>query len=53
MARVGAYHTKNLEEGAGHRNVFHNDDDCPAGKRIKPENKEYGQDGRELCEDCE
>jgi hypothetical protein len=53
MARVDPYHTKNLEEGEGHRNVYHNDDECPAGKRIKPENLESGRDDRPLCEDCE
>jgi hypothetical protein len=49
---VPEFHTKNLEEGAGHRNVYHDDDRCPDGKRIKRENREPGRDGRLKCDEC-
>jgi len=50
--RVNPYHTTTPEQGEGHRNVYHNDNQCPAGKRIKPENRVSGTGGRPLCEDC-
>lgn len=50
--KVDAYHTKNLEEGAGHRNVYHDQSECPDGKRIKYENRESGTDDRLKCDEC-
>lgn len=49
--KVSPYHTKVPEYG-GERNVYHNNDACPDGKRIKPEHKESGTDGRPLCKVC-
>ena len=34
------------------REVHHNKTNCPDGKRIKPENRRYGTDGRPLCKEC-
>ena len=40
------------EYAAHHREVYHNHDNCPAGKQIKPYHKESGTAGRPLCKDC-
>jgi hypothetical protein len=52
MAKVDPYHTKTYEEPPEHRNVYHDHDDCPDGKRIKPWNREPGKDGRPRCDEC-
>lgn len=52
MAKVSPYHTSLPEYGAGHRNVYHNDDACPDGKRIKPEHRTPGTGDRPLCDEC-
>ena len=52
MAKVYPYHTKSDEETYGQRNVYHDHDDCPDGKRIKPKNRELGSDGRPRCKEC-
>lgn len=52
MGKVAAYHTNSPEYLPQHRNVFHNHDDCPDGKRIKREHKEAGSDGKPLCREC-
>jgi hypothetical protein len=51
MAKV-EYHTTVLHYTAAERNVYHNNNDCPAGKRIKPEHRTSGRAGRPLCKDC-
>jgi hypothetical protein len=53
MAKVSPYHTNSPEYPPSHRNVYHNDDACPAGKTIKPWHREDGTAGRPLCEDCQ
>jgi len=52
MAKVYPYHTKSEEEGPEHRNVYHDHDNCPDGKRIKAKNRESGKDGRPRCKEC-
>jgi len=52
MAKVRPYHTKSLEEAPEHRNVYHDHDNCPDGRRIKPKNVEYRTDGRPRCKEC-
>jgi len=39
--KVAPYHTVVPEYG-GERNVYHNDNQCPDGRRIKPEHKTPG-----------
>lgn len=51
MAKVYPYHTSVPEYG-GERNVYHDNDRCPDGKRIKPEHRTPGKDGRPLCKVC-
>ncbi len=52
MATTSPYHTTSLHYTSEERNVYHNDDACPAGKRIKPEHRASGTAGRPLCKDC-
>lgn len=51
MARVDPYYTI-LPETPPERDVYHNDDKCPAGLKIKPEHGRKGTDNRPLCKDC-
>jgi hypothetical protein len=48
MARVAPYHSSSPED----RDVYHDHDDCPDGRRILPENWQAGSDGRQRCEAC-
>ena len=50
--KVNPFHTLNLEEGAGHRDVYHDNNQCPDGKRILPENKVSGTGNRAKCDEC-
>jgi hypothetical protein len=52
VAKVSPYHTSVLHYSQAERNVYHNNDACPAGKLIKPEHKTPGTAGRPLCDDC-
>jgi hypothetical protein len=53
MAKVYPYHTITPEQGEpGHRNVYHDHDDCPDGKRIEPQNRRSGTDNRPRCDAC-
>jgi hypothetical protein len=49
--KVNPYHTTRLEYG-GERNVYHDNNACADGKRIKPEHRESGKAGRPLCKEC-
>jgi len=48
MAKVLPYHSATPETPK----VYHDDDACPYGKQIKPENRKAGKDGREQCTWC-
>jgi hypothetical protein len=52
MAIVAPYHTNSPEYPPQHRNVHHNKDNCPDGKRIKPWHKESGTGNKPLCKEC-
>jgi hypothetical protein len=49
---VAPYHTS-VEEAGDERGVFHDRSDCPAGSRIKAENRVSGTAGRPKCKDCQ
>lgn len=51
MGKVNPYHTVVPEYG-GERDVYHDQSECPAGKRIKPEHRQAGTAGRPRCKDC-
>jgi hypothetical protein len=52
MAKVQPYNTNSLEYPPSHRNVFHDHDDCPDGKKIKPWHRENGTGGKQRCDEC-
>jgi len=52
MAKVLAYHTNSLEYPPEHRNVHHDHDDCPDGKRIQRIHRESGTGGKPRCKEC-
>jgi hypothetical protein len=51
MAKVPAYHSES-EHVPKQREVYHNHDDCPDGKRIFPGNRRPGTGGRPRCKAC-
>jgi hypothetical protein len=52
MSKVAPYHTNSQEYPPKHRNVYHDHDDCPGGKRIKPQHREKGTGGKPRCDEC-
>jgi hypothetical protein len=51
--RVQPYHTVTPEkEDPGHRDVYHDLNDCPDGLRILPANQRVGMAGRPKCDYC-
>jgi len=48
MAKCSPYHTTSSED----RDVYHDHDDCPDGRRIKQENRVPGTGGRPRCKEC-
>jgi hypothetical protein len=53
MAKVYPYHTNSPEYPPSHREVYHDKDTCPDGKRIKSEHKEQGTGGKKHCMECD
>jgi hypothetical protein len=53
MATDREYHTTLPEYGPREASVFHNHNDCLAGKEIKEEHRTYGRGtDRRLCDLC-
>jgi hypothetical protein len=52
MAKVPPYHTTTPERPYGERDVYHDHNDCPAGRRIEPQHRRPGTAGRPRCLDC-
>ena len=52
MAKSRPYHTNSLEYPPENRNVHHDHDDCPDGKRIKPEHLVWGDGNKPRCKEC-
>ncbi len=53
MAKVSPYHTITPEKDKpGHRDVYHDHDDCSDGRRILPQDKRSGTAGRPRCDEC-
>jgi len=51
--KVNPYHTITPEStDPGHRDVYHDENTCPDGSRIKAENRRSGTDGRPKCDWC-
>ena len=51
MAKVQPYHTIEPEHPP-ERNVYHDHDDCPAGRRIERRHWRPGTGSRPRCKDC-
>jgi len=52
MGKVTAYHTNSPEYPPQHRNVYHDRDDCPDGRRIKQQDRVSGTGNRPRCKEC-
>jgi hypothetical protein len=52
MAKVSPYHTNSTEYQPEHRNVHHDHDNCPDGKRIRPQNRLNGNGNKPRCREC-
>jgi hypothetical protein len=52
MARDPAYHTNSPEYPPEHREVYHDHNNCPDGKRIQPKHREQGTGGKKRCKEC-
>jgi hypothetical protein len=51
---VTTYHTERSKRYPRDKNAYHDREDCPAGRHIKPKDRENGTGrGRRLCEMCE
>jgi hypothetical protein len=53
MSKVAPYHTDSPEYPPKHREVYHDKDTCPDGKRIKPEHRKTGTGGKQHCLECD
>lgn len=47
-----AYHTNSAEYPPKNREVYHNNNQCSEGKKIKLEHRESGTGGKPLCKVC-
>jgi len=47
-----AYHTNSPEYAPTHREVYHDHENCPDGKRIKQEHRVRGDGGKKRCKEC-
>jgi hypothetical protein len=52
MAKVAPFHTTTPEDGAGHRNVYHDQSECHYGKAIKAADRVAGMGNRPKCDRC-
>jgi hypothetical protein len=53
MAKGAPYHTTNSNEyPLEYRNVHHDHDNCPDGKRIKPKHRVSGTGNTPRCKEC-
>jgi hypothetical protein len=52
MAKVSPYHTNSTEYPHEHRNVQHDHDDCPDGKKIKSEHRANRAGYKPRCSEC-
>jgi hypothetical protein len=52
MSKVSPYHTTSEEYPPSHREVYHDHDDCPDGKKIKSANRKAGTNNKPRCKEC-
>lgn len=49
---MATYHTNSPEYPPKHREVHHDHENCPDGKRILPQHRVNGDGGKPLCAEC-
>ena len=52
MAKVSPYHTNSTDYPPEHRNVHHDHDNCPDGKRFRPQHRLDGTGNKPRCNEC-
>ncbi len=52
MATVSPYHTDSFEYPPKHREVYHDKDTCPDGRKIEQKNRKTGTGGKKHCLEC-
>jgi hypothetical protein len=53
MAKVSPYYTNSPEYPPQHRQVHHDHDNCPDGRKIQPEHRRAGMGGKPPCKECQ
>ncbi len=52
MSKIAPVHTNSPEYPPTHRNVYHDHDNCPYGKEIRPWHRASGTGNRPRCDEC-
>jgi hypothetical protein len=52
MAKVSPFHTDLQEHPASHREVYHDQDDCPDGGLLLPHHRKPGTGAKVHCSKC-
>jgi hypothetical protein len=53
MPKVAPYHTNSQEYQPKEREVYHDTETCPEGKRIKPGHRAIGTGDKKRCPECD
>jgi hypothetical protein len=53
MAKVAPYYTNSPEYPPQHRQVHHDHDNCPDGRKIQPKHRRAGMGGKPPCKECQ
>lgn len=53
MTKVSPFHTDSPEYPPKHREVYHDKDTCPDGKRIEQKHRKAGTGGKKHCLECD
>ena len=53
MAKVSSYYTNSPEYPPQHRQVHHDHDNCPDGRKIQPKHRRTGMGGKPPCKECQ
>jgi hypothetical protein len=52
MSIVAPFHTDSPEYAPQHREVYHDKDTCPDGKRIQAKHRKEGKGNKNHCLEC-
>jgi hypothetical protein len=53
MSTIEPFHTDSPEYPPNHREVYHDKNTCPDGKKIKDEHRKIGTGNKKHCVECE